>query len=163
LGLTAAAAVARYRRGVRELILSLKFGGDTEIAGLLAGLMAERLRTADFLSPDLIIPVSLHPERRRRRGFDQARLIGRRLSRETGLPLGEDWLRRIRPTRPQASLDRFARSDNVQGAFAASPEMAGKRVLLVDDVMTTGATLRDAARACRESGAGQVYALAFAR
>ncbi|MDR1519906.1 MAG: ComF family protein [Planctomycetota bacterium] len=163
LGFTAAAAVARYRRGARKLVLALKFGGETEIARPMAGLMAERLRSAGFGDIDWIVPASLHPARRRLRGFDQSRLLAAHLSRETGIPLRWDLLRRIRPTRPQSTLSRAARFENAQGAFAASPEIAGGRALLVDDVMTTGATLRDSARACRQAGASRVYALVFAR
>jgi ComF family protein len=163
LGLTAAAAVARYRRGARGLVLALKFSGETEIAAPLAGLMAERFRAAGFGEADCVVPVALHPERRRTRGFDQARLLGERLSLEIGLPLLDGGLRRVRHTRPQSSLDRGSRLDNPRDAFLASPEMAGARPLLVDDVMTTGATLKDCARACRAAGARRVYALVFAR
>ena len=162
-GLTAAAATARYRYGARSLVLALKFRGETAIARPMARLMAERFRNFGFGDIDWIVPASLHPERRRARGFDQSSLIGRHLSQEIGIPLREDLLRRVRRTRPQSSLTKFDRLENARGAFTASPEIAGGRILLVDDVMTTGATLRDCARACREAGATRVYALVFAR
>ncbi len=163
LRLTAAAAVARYRAGARSLVKALKFRGETEIARILAGLMAERLRRADFGKIDLTLPVSLHPERRRRRGFDQARLICRRLGLEAGLAVREDLLARIRFGPPQATLRREARLANMAGAFRVDGDLSGQSILLVDDVMTTGATMADCARACREAGARRVYALVFAR
>ena len=155
--------MARYRLGARGLVLALKFSGETEAAIPMASLMAERFRAADLGEPDCVVPVPLHPERRRTRGFDQARLLGRRLSPEIGLPLRDDLLRRIRRTPPQSGLNRSSRLLNTRNAFLASPAMAGVRPLLVDDVMTTGATLRDCAHACRSAGASRVYALVFAR
>ncbi|MDR2390119.1 MAG: ComF family protein [Planctomycetota bacterium] len=163
LGLTAVAATTRYRHGARSLVLALKFRGETSIARPMASLMAERFRNFGFGAIDWIVPASLHPERRRARGFDQSSLLGRHLAGEIDILLREDLLRRVRHTRPQSSLTRFGRLENARGAFTASPGIAGGRILLVDDVMTTGATLRDCARACREAGATRVYALVFAR
>ena len=164
LRLTAAAAVARYRAGSRALVLSLKFRGETEIARSMAGLMAERLRAASFFPAlDCIVPVALHPARRRGRGFDQAALLSRHLAAITGLPCAEGLLQRTRHTTPQSSLHREARIRNMEGAFRASPEISGKSVVLVDDVMTTGATMAECAKSCRDAGARRVSALVFAR
>ncbi len=163
LGLTRAAAVARYRSGARSLVKALKFRGETELVPLLAGLMAERLGRAAFGKIDFLLPVPLHPEKRRSRGFDQSRLLCRRLGPAVSLPVREDALERTRATRPQAMLRREARLANVAGAFRAAADLDGANVLLIDDVMTTGATMADCARACREAGARRVYALAFAR
>lgn len=161
--LTTAAAVARYRNAARDLVLRLKFRGETEIAGPMAGLMAKRLGRRDFPAIDLVLPVALHPSRRRQRGFDQAALLAEHVGRLLGLPADAGLLRRTRPTTPQATLHRSARLINMQGAFSASPETAGKSVLLIDDVMTTGSTMAECARACREAGARRVSALVFAR
>ena len=164
LNLTGAISVARYRGGARGLVLSFKFGGETELAAPLAGLMAERLRHAEFAgSFDLILPVALHPARRRLRGFDQAQLLAENIARSCGVPTADGVLRRTQHTRPQATLRREARLENMAGAFAVDGGLEGKRVLLVDDVMTTGATMAECARACREAGARRVYALTFAR
>lgn len=163
LRLTAAAAVARYSSGARERVKSLKFRGETEVARPIAGLMAERLRAVEFPRIDILVPVALHPARKRDRGFDQARLLVDRLAGLTGLPAGAGLLERTRPTTPQATLRREARLRNMEGAFRAGASVAGKSVLLIDDVMTTGATISECARACRDAGARRVSALVFAR
>lgn len=142
---------------------ALKFHAETEIAPLLGGLLAERLRRADFDKIDLVLPVPLHPERRRTRGFDQAELIARATAREMSLPMRRDLLEKVRHTRPQALLRREQRLANMAGAFRVAGTLPGANILLIDDVMTTGATMGDCARACREAGAARVYALTFAR
>lgn len=163
LRLTAAAGVLRYHGGAKSLVTALKFARETRIALPMAGLMAERMRQAEFGHIDFIVPVVLHPARRRSRGFDQAALIGGHLSGLTGLPSRPDLLARLRPTRPQATLRREARLLNMADAFRADPAMEGKSVVLVDDVMTTGATMAACALACRNAGARRVYGLVFAR
>ncbi len=163
LSLTKAAAVARYKQGARSLILALKFGKETELAPIMAGLMAERFRSAELGPVDLLVPVPLHAVRRRDRGFDQAGLLGKGIAERLGLQCVPSLLRRNRHTRPQATLLRTARLRNMDEAFTANPAMQGKRILLVDDVMTTGATMAACAHACRAAGATRVYALVFAR
>lgn len=164
LNLTAAVAVARYRHGARNLVRSFKYGGETELARPLAALMAERLRAADFFSGvDMVVPVALHPKRRRERGFDQARMLAEPVATLVGLPCRPGVVKRVRHTTPQAALHRAQRLENMKGAFTADESLKGRRVVLVDDVMTTGATMADCARACREAGATRMYALLFAR
>lgn len=163
LNLTAAAAVARYRGAIRQLVISLKFRGETELSRSMAGLMATRLRQVDLPNIDIILPVALHPMRKRIRGFDQAWLLAKHLAGFTGIPAGEGLIERVRHTTPQATLRREARVSNMSGAFRASARLSGTSVLLVDDVMTTGATMSECARACREAGTRRVSALVFAR
>lgn len=163
LQLTAAAAVARYRGGARSLVLALKFRGETEMAKPMAQLLAARWQSVGFGRADLLLPVVLHPQRRRARGFDQAGLLGARLSELIDVPSRPELLRRVRPTAPQTSLRRGDRIRNMAGAFQVTQPLTGQSVLLVDDVMTTGATLAECARACRDAGARRVYALVFAR
>ncbi|MDR1745642.1 MAG: ComF family protein, partial [Planctomycetota bacterium] len=155
LHLDAAIAVARYQDGAGNLIRSFKYGGETELGRPLAGMMAERLRGADFFEKiDLIAPVALHPERKRERGFDQAKILADRVAKATGLASRDDVLERRTRTMPQASLHRKERLRNMEGVFAANGDrVCGRRILLVADVLTTGATMADCARACREAGA----------
>lgn len=164
LGLTGVAAVARYGGGARQLVRTLKFGGERMVVDSLAGLMAERWRGSPFFGKaDLVVPLSLHPARLQRRGFDQAKLLGESVARELGLEYGENFVRRTRFTVPQAVLHREERLRNMDGVFAVGEEIAGRRVVLVDDVMTTGATIAACAGACRQAGALRVYGLCFAR
>jgi len=114
---------------------------------------------------DLLTSVPLHWRRRLRRGFDQADLLGQRLSRFLQIPLSERNLRRIRATASQTGLSESKRRENVRGAFGVRrpDEVKGKRVLLVDDVMTTGATASECARTLISAGAKEVSVLVVAR
>lgn len=164
LRLTGAAAVARYGGGARDLVKAFKFGGETELAKPLAGLMAARMRNADFFGRiDAAVPVALHAARKRERGFDQAAMLAGLVGRELGLRVLSAGVSRREPTIPQATLRRAERLRNMEGVFVADKAVSGQRIILIDDVMTTGATMADCARACREAGAARVYALVFAR
>jgi ComF family protein len=114
--------------------------------------------------PDLVIPIPLHPEREKERGYNQAALLSRGICRQLELESDEAALRRIRHTRPQVGLDRAQRRENVRGAFAAKKaRVSGKHLLLVDDVCTTGATLGAAAEALLDRGANSVSGYCIAR
>lgn len=147
---------------LREAVHALKYEGVRVLAEPLAALMAGAWTLA---SPpmDVIVPVPLHPARVRRRGYNQAVVLARALAPRLGLPLGEGWLVRERDTRSQVGLTRAERWANVNGAFRACDAVAGRRVLLVDDVFTSGATLRAAATTLRAAGAGDVWALTLTR
>jgi ComF family protein len=124
--------------------------------------------SADLLADaDLIVPVPLHPLRLWRRRFNQAAVLAHGIGRPSGKPVSVDVLRRSRATRPQVGLTRAARQENLQGVFrvdeGSRPELAGRRVLLVDDVLTTGATGNAAARALIRGGARAVDLAVFAR
>jgi ComF family protein len=114
---------------------------------------------------DRVVPVPLHPRRFRQRGFNPAALLAREIARPLGLVVDPSWLARRRETRPQAGLDARSRERNVAGAFACrrARTPVPKRVWLVDDVMTTGATLASAAAALRRAGVSEVMALCLAR
>jgi ComF family protein len=129
---------------------------------LLAHALAEPVAT---WQPDLLVPVPLHPRRLRERGFNQAILLGTFLSRAWRIPLARTALARIRWTVPQIELDHRERAANVRGAFAVShPEMvAGRRILLLDDVLTTGSTVAECARMLRKAKAAEVFVVAVAR
>ncbi|MEE9608613.1 MAG: phosphoribosyltransferase family protein [Myxococcota bacterium] len=114
--------------------------------------------------PQLVVPVPLHPRRLRTRGFNPAGLLARELSRRLAVPWDAVALRRMRDTPSQTGLERSARRRNGRGAFRAQPGLrAPARVWLVDDVVTTGSTLSEAARALRRAGARQVIAVCAAR
>lgn len=161
-----ARAVCRFDGTARELVHRLKYGDRVELALALGPMMAQAGRelTAEA---DLILPVPLHRTRLWRRRFNQAAALAHIVARETGLPLAATALARIRPTRQQVGLTRHQRAQNLQGAFQVPPAMGGhiadRRILLVDDVLTTGATVNAASRALLRAGATAVDVLTFAR
>ncbi len=164
----AARAYGLHTGPLRTAIVAYKFKGRTSLAEYLAGLLLRRVQLEEqaewpvpYAVADAVIPLPLHPSRRRWRGFDQAGLLAARLGEMMQVPVGDGWLCRNRETAPQIGLTPTERIDNVRGAFrvAARERVAGKRLILVDDVLTTGATARDASRALKSAGASQVYLL----
>ncbi len=128
----------------------------------LAGLMRDYL-AAHPLPAGVLIPVPLHPDRLRERGFNQSALLAQALA-TADLPVIDDCLARLRPTQVQMTLGHEERKRNVAGAFGCQDErVKGRRVLLIDDVCTTGSTLDACAIALKESGAASVWALTLAR
>lgn len=161
--LASAAHAAVYAGSARECVRMLKYDGKRLLARPLADAMAFRLRTrGDLQRCDVIVPVALHPRRLRQRGYNQSLWLAEELSALSGLPV-VDALTRTRDTHTQVGLHASERESNIAGAFAAAPGLAGRNVLLLDDVTTTGATARDAARALLASGAASVHLLVFAR
>ncbi len=154
-----------YEGAAREAVRALKYNYVSALAQPMAQLMARYLEEEESIEADLLVAVPLYGRRQRLRGYNQSALLARELSRLCGLSLAERGLARRRNTPPQArSVDAEARKRNVADAFKADRYwVEGKRVLLIDDVMTTGATLSACARALREGGAASVWALTFAR
>ncbi len=155
-------ALADYAPPVDGMVVALKFGHRLELARvfgeLLAGRMGERLpRDA------LLAPVPLAFERHAERGFNQAREIARTVARRLALPLAAEALVRIKHGAPQEKLTLAARRRNVRGAFAARADVRGRTVVVVDDVMTSGATLDEVAAALKAAGALRVLNLVVAR
>jgi ComF family protein len=118
--------------------------------------LGEALARIALPDVDGIVPVPLHPKRLAERGYNQAALLARPLARVMGVPVRADILSRTRDTPRQAELDRTSRQQSIRGAFHATPDARGKRWLLVDDVRTTGATLRTCAHALRDAGAQKI-------
>lgn len=143
----------------REAVRTLKFHERFSIKDLMGRLMAE----VAVPDAEVVVPVPLHPSRRRERGYDQARLLARVVAHQLSLPCDHTTLLRQRKTRQQALLDAAERERNVAGAFTADDTLAGRHILLVDDVFTTGATMEAATRALRTAGVDAVSGLAFAR
>jgi len=147
---------------LRHALHQLKYHRRQRVARPLGTLMAAHLR-AQPLPCDALIPVPLHRQRLIERGFNQAELLAREVAEATGLPLIVGPLVRIRATRQQASLNMADRIENVADAFVWKGSPPPARVVLVDDVLTTGATVNACAAALRAAGAREVYALALAR
>lgn len=160
-----ARAVARFEDGpARKLAHRLKYSDRSELARPIARWMARA--GADILADaDLIAPVPLHPLRLWRRRFNQAAMLAREVSRVSGKPCDVGALLRVKATPSQVGLSRTQRAENVQGAFriAAGAEVRGRKVVLIDDVLTSGATVNAAARVLLRAGASRVDVLVFAR
>lgn len=159
-GLDALRTSFRFAGMARRSILEAKFRGVTSLFEPLSSSLAGEVQAS--WRPDMVVPIPLATGRKRRRGFNQSELIARRVADAHVLPLRLDVLERARETEAQATLDAKQRQRNIQGAFVAR-QVAGLRVLLIDDVTTTGATLNEAARVLRAAGATHVFGLALAR
>lgn len=156
-------AVCAFEGAARAAVHALKYEGMFGVAQPMAEMMAARFPPLAH-TPDLVIPIPLHPERVRERGYNQAELLARRLCQERALTIDEAALWRTRPTRPQVGLNRLQRRKNVAGAFAAdATHVRGRKLLLIDDVCTSGATLEAAAAALLAQGAAAVSGYCFAR
>lgn len=151
-----------YGFPVGELVQALKYGHRLQVAGFFAGMLAERLTEGGPL-PDLVLPMPLHPSRLAQRGFNQAVEIARPLTRRLGCRLALTTLVRDIDTPPQVGLPWKARAANVRGAFRCVTSLQGLRVAVVDDVLTTGATLHEVARCLKGRGAAWVENWVVAR
>lgn len=156
----------------RQAVLEFKFTRRHDLARGLGAHLTRRFLSElarphhlPFDEVTAIVPVPLHPARRAWRGFDQAGLLSRELARVTGKPCWPEVLQRVRNTPPQLRLSPAQREDNIRGAFETRKpwRLDGASLLIVDDVFTTGATLREAARALKRGGAARVYALTLTR
>ena len=153
-----------YEGALRQAVLEFKYRGVSAFAEELAPLLENHLREHP-LAADLIVPVPLFGDRLRERGYNQAELLARHLSVSLSLPMEGTALYRTRKTPPQARLVTWEdRRENMAGAFGARPEaVRGRRVLVLDDVCTTGATLDACGQALRAAGAASAWGMALAR
>ena len=151
-------AAWRYAYPVDRLVQALKFHGRLALASFFADMLAPLVQRAD-----MVIPMPLHPSRLTERGFNQAAEIARHLAGRLGTVFAFQCASRIRRTLPQADLPLGERSRNVRGAFACAFELTGARVAVVDDVMTTGATLGELAMVLKRAGAVRVENWVVAR
>jgi ComF family protein len=162
----AARAAALFEGPVRELIHRFKYNRRVHHRRPLAEIALRRL--SPFVletSADLMVPVPLHVKRLRQRGFNQAVLIGELLARKWRLPLVRNNLRRVRWTEPQINLSASERVANVKDAFmVADPaQVKGRRIILLDDVYTTGSTVSECSRVLHRAGAKEVFVITIAR
>ncbi len=149
----ATAAAFRYAFPVEHVVQGLKYRHRLPLAGWLADALARRIGTAKV---DCILPLPLSAQRMKERGFNQAQEIARPLAKRLALPLVSDAGARVLDTAPQASLPWKARQANIRNAFECRIDLTGKTVAVVDDVMTTGATLNEFARTLKLHGAARV-------
>ncbi len=158
-----------YGAAAREAVLRLKYGNTPWVGEVLGRRMSDLLNAPDFADssapPDILVPVPLHRKRLIARGFNQAALLAAPCAALLRRPIRANVLLRVRETSPQAGQSRSERFENLRGAFvcARESEVRGRRVLLIDDVITTGATVREAARTLIKGGAISVTVVAFAR
>ena len=150
-----------YRDGLARLLQALKFERHDFLDDALAGLIEERMRDREF---DAITAVPMQKKNERRRGYNQAELLARALSRRTGIACDMTLLERRGERAPQSTLARRAeRAKNARGAFGAGASANGKKILVVDDICTTAATIRACAEALTDAGAARVCAVTVAR
>ena len=155
------AGVFPYQSAVRRMVMDLKFRGKRANARLLGRWMAAYVKPELSLwRPDVLVPVPLHPGKLRRRGYNQARLLAESAGNILGLPVDNKLVLRKSSTKAQMNLGRQARQRNLEQAFAMCKGRKAKgRILLVDDIFTTGSSADALARLLKESGAGKVYVL----
>jgi ComF family protein len=148
---------------IQGLVHGLKYHDRFDHARLLGSLMAEALVRREVEMPDVVIPVPLHWRRLMKRGYNQAAVLAAAIARVVPVPVEMSCAHRVRETADQIGMDAAARRRNVEGAFEVRRDLSGLRVALLDDVMTTGATLGALAAAAREAGADWVEVWAAAR
>ena len=154
-------AALHYTFPVDALIHSLKYQSNLAIAPILANLLIEKINISD--PPDFIIPMPLHPVRLRERGFNQAVEIGRYISQKHKINMLFDSCIRVRNTPLQTGLPWQARKKNIRNAFACNIDLSGKHVIILDDVMTSGATINELAQVLRQQGAVAINGWVVAR
>lgn len=160
-----------YHGPARKLVQALKYRRVRKIAEVMSDLLVGELTETgvEFGAEALVVPIPLSFWREGARGFNQSSLLGKALSEKLGLSFRDDLLRKVRDTLSQVSLTKPERAANIRSAFTVQeklydePVCVGRDVLLVDDVVTTGATAREAAKTLKKSGTGQVWVLAFAK
>lgn len=154
-------AAFSYKFPLDKLIQALKYRERLILVNFLADALARRISA----KPDCIVAMPLHPARLRERGFNQSLLLARQISRRQDIPLLANTCERIRNTPPQSSLPWKERDKNMRQAFACKPgaDVRGKHVAIVDDVMTTGASIGELARVLKQAGANEVSAWVVAR
>jgi ComF family protein len=152
-------AAFAYAFPIDKLIQAFKYNERLLLADALADELAQRVE----ILPDCIVPMPLHPARLRERGFNQSAELARRIATQTDRPLLLHACQRVRDTLPQSTLTWKARRGNMRRAFTCSAEVAGKHVAVVDDVMTSGASMNELAQALRRAGAREISVWVVAR
>ena len=160
-------AASVYQGALRSCVHALKYEGNTRLAEPLGNLLAYTYRKCN-MHADIIIPVPLHSERQRKRGYNQSTLLAEVCARQLGLPFRHDVVVRTRDTQAQVGLSSFERQQNVAHAFACSPlfatsALSKRTIIIIDDVCTTGATMEACAASLFAAGVQSVWGLVLAR
>jgi len=159
-------AACQYDSVIKKAVHLFKYSGVMSLVNSFSVILMEFIaKRIDMRNIDVIVPIPLHPVKLRERGFNQSGLLCGYISRQYGVPVEPAWLVKVRNTRPQSALNRKERLGNLKDAFLAKDHglLRGKRVLLVDDISTTGTTIREAARALKKAGASAVRAVTLAQ
>lgn len=151
-----------YQGEVRERIAAMKFHRDTAATRLFGDLMA-RAAANRFANVDCVVPVPLHTSRQRQRGYNQSLELSRIIAQKSAWNVDHRLLKKAKKTLPQTGLSAASRVRNLKGAFVASEAAKGKKILLIDDVITTDSTVSECAKALLNKGAKEVSVLAIAR
>ncbi len=163
LDLDGVIVAASYEGGpMRELVHKLKYNGLTDLATILSWILFQAVVTQEW-EGWVVVPMPLHTSKFHGRGFNQTDLLAKKLARYLGVEYRPNWLRQVCATVTQTKLSQLERQANVYRAFSSSADLRGEKVLLVDDVMTTGATLEAAAQALKNAGAKAVWGVVVAR
>lgn len=145
---------------MRESIIKYKYGRRVEYGDFYAKLMCKLAgKQILFWDPDLIVPVPMHDRKRRVRGFNQAEYLARRISKEMGIPFSDRAVKKVKATSSQKKLNAKERSRNLEKAFEVCEDIDGLKILVIDDVYTTGSTMEEIASVLSEKGAEKVYFL----
>lgn len=158
-----ASAPYEHAGAVARAIQRFKYEGHPELARPLASMLVLSSKLFLKQAPELLVPIPLHAARYRERGYDQTALLAVAVAKVAGLKLNDEALTRVKATTRQVGQSDEEREANVAGAFEASPSVKGARLLLVDDVLTTGATANEAARTLLDAGAEEVQVITLAR
>lgn len=167
-----AAAAMGYGLYERRLVFGLKYDGNTYIGRIAAHILYDCLKSilaergeCPWLKADVVIPVPVHKERMKERGFNQAEKIAKHFAGLAQMKTAPEGLIRVKRTEAQRALSPYERRENMKGAFKANPrklgDIKGRKVLLIDDIYTTGATARGCGYALRQAGAEEVYFLSL--
>lgn len=155
-------AALSYQFPSDSLLQAYKYGEQLHLGSFFAQMLAEKVQRLSN-KPDIVVAMPLHPHRLKERGFNQAAELARAVAKHLHLPLALNACHRIRETPPQAGLSLRDRAKNLRGAFTCTEEVAGKTVVLVDDIMTSGASLNELAGTFKKSGASEVICWVVAR